>query len=360
MSWYFRRSRKFGPFRVTVSKSGISTSVGAGGLRVTSSTKGTYFTASPGGGVYYRQRIGNRPSTEPPQVQPPANSSPAAEIASENVAQMVDHAAVLERINANESRGSWLPWLGYLGAFVLLISLSGIGLIAGAVLVVLCHIIRNKLPSRSPVHLDYQLDAEDESKHQAIQRSIEAIARCQRLWQVHTFEHTNDWKRNAGANQLLKRSPARAGYGTARSFVANIPVGHLSVKGETLYFLPDMILVQQRGRFGSVAYSNLNCASSACSFREEEGVPSDGQVIHTTWRFVNKDGGPDRRFNNNRQIPVVRYGEIALRSGSGLRLAAMTSTASAAETFVAGIRFVQSCKPVQMLYLSAPAESAQR
>lgn len=39
-----------------------------------------------------------------------------------------------------------------------------------------------------------------------------------------------------------------------------------------------------------------------------------------TWRFVNKKGGPDRRFNNNRQLPIAQYGFIQLQSQSGMNI----------------------------------------
>ncbi len=359
MGWYFRRSKKFGPFRITVSKSGISTSVGVGGLRLTNSSHGTHFSASPGGGLYYRQRIGGQPLTpalHPPGLAGSGTPDDATKISSEPVVGMIDHAAILERINNNEARARWLPWIGYCLCALLLFTLQGLGLLVGVVIVALCYVIRNYLRSRSPAQLNYDLDDEDRRKYEGLRGALDALARCQRLWQVNAFRDTNDWKRNAGANQLINRSPASVASGCARSFVANVDVFHLQVKGEILYFLPDMLLIRQKGRFGSVSYSNLESASSAVNFREEQDVPSDAQVVSTTWRFVNKSGGPDRRFNNNRQIPVAKYGEIALRSNSGLRLALMTSSAQAADAFVAGIRFVQSFKPAEMVYLPSPAE----
>ena len=33
---------------------------------------------------------------------------------------------------------------------------------------------------------------------------------------------------------------------------------------------------------------------------------------------MNKNGTPDKRFKDNYQIPVVRYGEISLNSNTGL------------------------------------------
>jgi hypothetical protein len=43
-------------------------------------------------------------------------------------------------------------------------------------------------------------------------------------------------------------------------------------------------------------------------------VPRDSTQVDTTWRFVNKNGGPDRRFNNNSQIPILQYGEVVMRT----------------------------------------------
>jgi hypothetical protein len=33
---------------------------------------------------------------------------------------------------------------------------------------------------------------------------------------------------------------------------------------------------------------------------------------------VNKKGGPDRRFSNNQELPVMGYGALALSSDTGL------------------------------------------
>lgn len=35
-------------------------------------------------------------------------------------------------------------------------------------------------------------------------------------------------------------------------------------------------------------------------------------LIETTWQYVNREGGPDRRFKGNRQIPVLLYSVLDL------------------------------------------------
>lgn len=32
----------------------------------------------------------------------------------------------------------------------------------------------------------------------------------------------------------------------------------------------------------------------------------------TTWLYVNKNGGPDRRFKDNRQLPILLYWHLRL------------------------------------------------
>ena len=66
-------------------------------------------------------------------------------------------------------------------------------------------------------------------------------------------------------------------------------------------------------------------------------MPGDAEVVSHTWRFVRRDGGPDRRFNNNRQIPVVRVYYLHLASPSGLRMRIQTTSRTAAEAFASAL-----------------------
>lgn len=59
----FRRSKKFGPFRITAGKSGLGVSGGAGPLRVSRSAKGRYSRTVrvPGTGIFDTKRLGSGP-----------------------------------------------------------------------------------------------------------------------------------------------------------------------------------------------------------------------------------------------------------------------------------------------------------
>jgi hypothetical protein len=155
---------------------------------------------------------------------------------------------------------------------------------------------------------------------------------------VHSQEFTSDWKRNAGASYLLGRIVATISDLPPRFVKANVVISSIVLGKMRLHFLPDLMLVYEGGRFGAVPYSSLNSRVDDMPVMEHESLPQDAEVIRHTWRFVNKDGGPDRRFNNNRKIPVVRYGQLTLQSRTGLNLVMQSSRVQACEEFATRLR----------------------
>jgi uncharacterized tellurite resistance protein B-like protein len=86
----------------------------------------------------------------------------------------------------------------------------------------------------------------------------------------------------------------------------------------SLYFFPDRILVYTLNAVGAIGYDDLHLEIDCRRFIEDESVPRDAEIVDHTWRYVNKGGGPDRRFRANPELPVCLYEEIRLRSSSGL------------------------------------------
>jgi hypothetical protein len=124
---------------------------------------------------------------------------------------------------------------------------------------------------------------------------------------------------NAGASAVVKRKKINPNSGSPPYFQCNISIPVLPAKGQRLYFLPDRILVWDSGKVGAVGFEQLDVNFGERRFIEDGGVPADATVVDKTWKYVNKKGGPDRRFNDNREIPIVLYEEILLTSKSGLQ-----------------------------------------
>ncbi|MEX2441444.1 MAG: hypothetical protein WD400_02230, partial [Pontimonas sp.] len=145
---------------------------------------------------------------------------------------------------------------------------------------------------------------------------------------------TWDWKRNAGATRLNERratrfSERRPGCIRGRARFPCIDLG-----ANQLYFLPDAALVVGKSTVTALSYQDLRITQREVQFIEDGSVPRDAQVVGHTWRYVNKKGGPDRRFNNNRQLPICLYSELDLESDGGLNGRLHLSEATAGTTFV--------------------------
>lgn len=69
---------------------------------------------------------------------------------------------------------------------------------------------------------------------------------------------------------------------------------------------------------GAVSYSSVRFNVETTRFIETEGVPRDSRVVDHTWRYVNKRGGPDRRFKDNIKLPIAEYEAVHFQTDSGL------------------------------------------
>ena len=105
-----------------------------------------------------------------------------------------------------------------------------------------------------------------------------------------------------------------------------------------LYLCPDRVLVYQGSEVGAVRYEDLTVLDSVTRFVENEHVPADASVVDHTWQYVNNKGTPDRRFRDNKQIPVALYGELVLQSPAGLNLQFQVSSVSATKRTAAALR----------------------
>jgi hypothetical protein len=94
-----------------------------------------------------------------------------------------------------------------------------------------------------------------------------------------------------------------------------------------------LAIVDANKKFGLIDIRELDFNFHGQRFLEEEKVPKDAVVIDHTWAKVNKNGTPDKRFKDNYQIPICKYGEIELTSSTGLNEAYSLSSYEKSEHF---------------------------
>ena len=344
MGFFFRKAVRYGPVRFNFSKSGIGASIGVKGFRVTAPARGTTYVTVGSHGFYYRQplsvRPGTRSGTPHPESQPsPASPNPPGAVPTADVHQLVEcsGADVVTQLNQRSRAHNpawWIYALATMLAFVSLGTANSFWLLVTVALIIVGGLLHHRSNDQRMTRLSYELSDSEVAKFNVTKQALIALRSAHMLWRVETQVYTSDRKRNAGASTLLNRSTVQVGKLEIPRVESNVGVIGIDLGRIRLYFLPDLILYWQAGTFAGIPYSDVKVTNGHTRFIEDGGVPSDGVVVDRTWRYVNKNGGPDRRFNNNRQLPVMQYGTLALTTGSGLNIHLQTSTIASATQFV--------------------------
>lgn len=190
---------------------------------------------------------------------------------------------------------------------------------------------------RRRVDLIYEFEDNNSEYYKKIISAFNTLAGCQSIWSVVSSEYVPDTyqrKINAGAGRFINRTSASIGSGKlpwARANISSIPL--LKACDRSLYFMPDGILVYDSQGVVCVNYVDIKTSASTTQFIEDYPPPSDANVVGHTWRYVNINGGPDRRFNNNEKLPICRYGQLSINVQNEQLLHIMTSKEEAAENF---------------------------
>ncbi|MCW3463462.1 DUF4236 domain-containing protein [Chitinophaga nivalis] len=189
---------------------------------------------------------------------------------------------------------------------------------------------------RFEMELHYDMDHKYQQVYQQFKTHFTTFSRSARIWQYLNAQRTTDQKRNAGAAKLIERIKVRGITEDKKPmpyFITNVAIPCISLNKVELFFLPERLLIKRGSTFAAVFYKNLHITSKVIRFIESDILPNDAKVIDYTWQYVNKSGRPDRRFNNNRQLPVCAYSEYTFTSNTGIFEIISTSKPAAMDDF---------------------------
>lgn len=181
---------------------------------------------------------------------------------------------------------------------------------------------------RKTIEIYYDLDDEMNNLYEKFLNSFNSFINVRQVWQIRTSSSGHNTKYHGGASTLVnrdvvtERSPHKL---PMKYFVTNAKIPFIGLKNIKLYFLPERLLIKKESKYASIMYKNLMFSSNDSQFVEDGVVSSDSKVIDYTWKYVNKKGGPDKRFSNNKQIPICLYTNYYLESEQGLNEILQTS-----------------------------------
>lgn len=150
---------------------------------------------------------------------------------------------------------------------------------------------------------------------------FQELLQCCKIWDLTSRQDTDKFRQRTIADESLERKLITARVHKSLEFIKsdvdNLYIPNLN--GADIYIYPTfIILFKDYKKFSIHDLQNVEVSARASSFQEEQGVPKDSEVVGHTYKYTNKNGQPDKRFNNNYEIPVVRYGDFRLRSDSGI------------------------------------------
>jgi hypothetical protein len=93
----------------------------------------------------------------------------------------------------------------------------------------------------------------------------------------------------------------------------------------------------------AVSLLDINLDQGEAVVAEVSEPPADAAMVRRIWEKANKDGSPDRRYANNRSIPIVRYGLLQFSAPGLAAVIYLVSNPHAARRFAAAFADYRRC-----------------
>jgi hypothetical protein len=342
MAWSYRKRIKIIPgVHLNFSKGGISTSIGVRGASMTFGKSGTYLNAGlPGTGLSFRQKLSNEnkdttpthPDFQPTeQLQENIFSADIQQITSQDM-QGIKEAILSAHQQRKELNIDLLKIKTTLGTSKLKLFASYV-LIYGLVNKKISENIKNDIHlqkdaikqvqeqiENSYVGLEIEFDEEIKFKYESVISAFKKLITSKKIWDVTSAHQQDRVATRSSAGTIVNKREVRFGFKSIPDIKTQFePLWFNNANGADLYFYPNFIIMySSKTEFAVIGLEELEFSQSFVRFVETGSVPSDTKVIDKTWAKVNKNGTPDKRFKGNYQIPIVKYGEISLKTKTGL------------------------------------------
>ena len=198
----------------------------------------------------------------------------------------------------------------------------------------------------SRISISFDMESEVAEPHRAMLAAFDNLSRSNRCWSIASSQGIDRVKARTTATAIVSRVL------TTLSRRANTLIDTqdmpltLTVQngGATAFFYPGFILVVDKAKseFAIIDLKDIDVLYRESYFTETEVVPVDATMVGKTWAKSNKNGTRDRRFKDNRELPIMRYGTMSLSAKGGLDEAFMFSNSEACSIFVNSLAMIKN------------------
>ncbi len=160
--------------------------------------------------------------------------------------------------------------------------------------------------------VDLELSEKEKSSYEEFCQKFEILLTSDKVWRIDSSERTSQIK--SSAKYSLARTATSVGVGIFNYIKSQYDVPIINDRTVQLYFYPKfLIAATSPSSFSVIPYSSVSLNGLRRRFNEEESLPADSKHLGYTWKYVNKSGGPDKRFADNKQLPVMEYGDLTIK-----------------------------------------------
>lgn len=103
--------------------------------------------------------------------------------------------------------------------------------------------------------------------------------------------------------------------------------------GSKLELYPGFAIIGAGADAKLVSLLDVHLAAAEAIVAEVIEPPADAVMVTRVWEKANKDGSPDRRYANNRSMPIVRYGLLRFSAPGMTAVSYLVSNPNAARSF---------------------------
>lgn len=345
MGLRFRKSVNIGGFRVNFSKTGVGYSFGGPGFRYTITADGRerVTVSLPGTGISYVEESSSKKRSID-EHQSAVNEGRFHEIGNKSIEclqskeyeefisqcqQYLD----LEKKYRQGMKYSFIIAICFL-FLALLKAYTYVTLGVGIVFVGLSvwFLLRTRALYNNKIKMEYVFD-EEPNPYSKLVELMKLLDKSCSLRCATGVTQGARGRVHAGATNLYDLHNIKIEKKPPKLLETNIECYYIKFPKEEFFILPDKILIIKDYKVGTVNTNSIKVKYEESDFRETDAVPRDAKIIGKSWLYVNNNGSPDRRYKNNREVPICLYGELTITSKEGIHVVLIGSNVHSIESF---------------------------
>ena len=339
MAWKYRkRISVFPGFRLNLSKSGVSATVGIKGFNVNMGKNGSFVNAGlPGTGIYDRIKLDSKTVNNQIQqenqskipddmieiksYQPDKLTSDGLFGLKESIINARKTKEEL-KINADEVKSKMkkaqilmvVSYIFIIGIFVKWFKENYISLKADAE-------DAEETYGNFKLDIDFDMDSSIKSEYSSLKNCFNKLSASAAIWDITGTRSNDRVKTRSLAKTSMQREPVSFNMETLEYISSKYEAMklHNSAGGDILIYPGFVIMANKKNSndFGIIEFRDIKIGHSDQNFIECESVPRNTIIVGKTWKYVNANGKPDKRFKDNPEYPIALYYKLTLETTKG-------------------------------------------